>query len=49
MSGNARPGLLGVGRGDGLIRVDGETRDLGSRAEVDVGVGDRVRCSASRW
>ena len=25
------------------MRADRETRDLGSRAEVDVGVGDRVR------
>ncbi|MBT5774992.1 MAG: hydantoinase B/oxoprolinase family protein [Dehalococcoidia bacterium] len=31
-----------VGRNT-LIRADGETRDLGARAEVDVGVGDRVR------
>ena len=31
-----------VGRNT-LIRADGESTDLGARAEVDVGVGDRVR------
>ena len=38
--GGGEPGSVGRNT---LIRADGETRDLGARAEVDVGVGDRVR------
>jgi N-methylhydantoinase B len=38
--GGGEPGSVGRNT---LIRTDGEIRDLGSRAEVDVGVGDRVR------